>query len=301
MSVPPETAELFCTLTNSTGPVENIALSADGQLVASGSTHLPVKLWNTQTGQLLHEFKSYRRYVALSADGLLLACNDEENPREIRLWSTQTYQSLLTIPFSGMVPFGPWKAVLSANGQFLACCGGNYDLDFWNTQTGERLHYFNVLDFVSLIQGIALSADGHLLVSSNNRIRLWDTQTGDLFKTIIDKAGSTCVSLSADGQLLASGSGDRTIKLWNTQTGDLLHILIDDADTTNLSLSADGQLLARGSGDRTIKLWNTQTGDLLHVFTGHTGRVNSVALSANGHILASGSDDQTIKIWRIKR
>jgi WD40 repeat protein len=301
MSVPPETVELFCTLTDSTGPVENIALSADGQRVASGSRHLPVKFWNTHTGQLLHEFKSYRRYVALSADGLFLACNDEENRHEIRLWNTQTYQSLLTIPFSGMIPFGPWKAVLSANGQFLACCGINSELDFWDTQRGECLQKFNVPGFGSGIQGIALSADGHILVSCNNRIRLWDTQTGDLFNTIIDKAESISVSLSADGQLLASGSRDRTIKLWNTQTGDLLHTLIDDADTTTISLSADGQLLARGSDDRTIKLWNMQTGDLLHTFTGHTGRVNSVALSANGHILASGSDDQTIKIWRIKR
>ncbi len=64
------------------------------------------------------------------------------------------------------------------------------------------------------------------------------------------------VAISADGQTLASGSGDSTIKLWNLKTGGLLRTLTGhEGSVSSVAISADGQMLASGSGDNTIKLW----------------------------------------------
>src|SRR6266581_3253461 len=64
------------------------------------------------------------------------------------------------------------------------------------------------------------------------------------------------VAMSADGQMLASGSSDKTIKLWNLKTGDLLRTLTEHGNSVqSVAMSADGQTLASGSSDRTIKLW----------------------------------------------
>src|SRR6266704_889376 len=61
------------------------------------------------------------------------------------------------------------------------------------------------------------------------------------------------VAMSADGQMLASGSSDKTIKLWNLKTGDLLRTLTEHGNSVqSVAMSADGQTLASGSSDRTI-------------------------------------------------
>ena len=115
------------------------------------------------------------------------------------------------------------------------------------------------------------------------------------------------VAMSADGQMLASGSSDKTIKLWNLKTGDLLRILTGHRTLTghedyvwSVAISVDGQMLASGSSDKTIKLWNLKTGDLLRTLTEHGNSVQSVAMSADGQTLASGSSDRTIKLWEKK-
>jgi WD40 repeat protein len=60
------------------------------------------------------------------------------------------------------------------------------------------------------------------------------------------------VAFSQDGQLLASGSEDKTIKLWDPTTGALKHTLEGHSDPIlSVAFSQDGQLLASGSDDET--------------------------------------------------
>jgi WD40 repeat protein len=106
------------------------------------------------------------------------------------------------------------------------------------------------------------------------------------------------VAFLADGQLLASGSYDKTIKLWDPSIGALKHTLEGHSSWVwSVAFSADGQLLASGSNDKTIKLWDPSTGALKHTLEGHSELVESVALSADGRLLASSSSDKTIKLW----
>ncbi len=67
------------------------------------------------------------------------------------------------------------------------------------------------------------------------------------------------MAISPDGQILASGSDDRTIKLWNLPTGQLLQTLKQHSGNVNsVSFTPDGNILISGSGDRTIKVWRLQ-------------------------------------------
>jgi WD40 repeat protein len=88
------------------------------------------------------------------------------------------------------------------------------------------------------------------------------------------------VAFSQDGQLLASGSRDRTIKLWDPITGAVKHTLEGHSDWLRaVAFSQDGQFLASGSQDKTIKLWDPITGNLKHTLEGHSDWVQSVAFS----------------------
>lgn len=64
------------SLPSSTGGVQSVAVSSDGQLMVTGHPDDTVKLWLPNTGQLIHSFKAYGGHVssvALSPDGKILA------------------------------------------------------------------------------------------------------------------------------------------------------------------------------------------------------------------------------------
>ena len=89
---------------------------------------------------------------------------------------------------------------------------------------------------------------------------LWRVESGKLQETIkAHKKEVTSLSFSADGDTLASASGDKTIKLWNPANGELLRSLSDhSAGVTAVTFSPRGHF-ASGSKDRTIKIWREKS------------------------------------------
>jgi WD40 repeat protein len=107
-----------------------------------------------------------------------------------------------------------------------------------------------------------------------------------------------CLTLSPDGETLASGGADRTIKIWNLATGQPLQTLKGHTSFVNaIAISPDGRFLASGSADQTIKIWDLTTAKELRTLRGHQGFINALDFSPDGQTLVSGSADQTLKVW----
>ena len=122
------------------------------------------------------------------------------------------------------------------------------------------------------------------------------------YVTLIGHTSSvSSVMFSLDGQILASGSSDKTIRLWNVQTGIHLRTLTGHTDRVySVVFSPDGRTLASGSYDKTIRLWNVQTGIHLRTLTGHRGSIHNIVFSPDGAMMASGSGDGTIRLWNVQ-
>jgi len=109
------------------------------------------------------------------------------------------------------------------------------------------------------------------------------------------------VTFSPDGNMIASGGGDKSIKLWKPD-GTLIATINGHSDKIwQIVFSADGQTIASVSKDKTIKLWRIEPGTvptLITTLVGHHHDVRGVAFSPDGQMLASASDDKTVKLWK---
>lgn len=294
------------TLTGHAYYVCTVAINADRQTIASGATDHLIKIWNLQTGKLLHTIQKHSGDVnclAFSPDGKKLVSaswassrNPKKNP--IYLWDLSSREELRT--FSEH--FGSVLSVaISPDGNNLVSGGADRTIKLWNLHTGELLSTLS--DHSTSVLSVVISPDGQLLASgsSDNTIKLWNLHTGELLNTLSDHSEPIySVAISPNGQILVSASEDMTIKLWNLPSGKLLNTLFGHSGSVNsISISSDSQILASGSSDKTINIWDLTTGELLDTLTEHSQTVFSVSFSPNGQILASGSQDSTIKIWQL--
>ncbi len=115
--------------------------------------------------------------------------------------------------------------------------------------------------------------------------------------------GVSCVAVSGDSKLIASGSYAKSIiKFWCADAGqDVCTFQAHEGGVRCLDFKGQSTLVS-GGRDKTIKVWALSDGEspaLLHTLRGHTSDVWAVKVSPDGMKIASDSYT-TVTIWSVQ-
>ncbi|KAI5405881.1 hypothetical protein KIW84_052582 [Lathyrus oleraceus] len=105
-------------------------------------------------------------------------------------------------------------------------------------------------------------------------------------------------SMTAFGNLLYTGSGDRTIKAWSLKDGSLI-CTMDGHKSVVSTLSVCDDVLYSGSWDGTIRLWSLNDYSPLAVLGEDLpGDMKSIlAITVNRNLLVAAYENGCIKVW----
>ncbi len=153
--------------------------------------------------------------------------------------------------------------------------------------------------------------------SAQNNLQLAETdrkQNGlqmELAQNAVTKAigVSRALAFSADGQILAAASDQKTVTLWNVGSGESLETISVGYIATGLRFEKAERLVCtseeRGSAWTISPTWKLEK--VITMGNGQPAfadRVNAVRFSADGQFLATGGGEPSrsgeVKIWRVK-
>jgi len=282
-----------------------MAVSPDGKTLATAGTEKAIRLWDAKTlspiGPAGHaaELSSAafidggKRIATASDDGL------------INVWNADDGKCIGHLGVGAKV--GAHVAA-SLDGKRVAVCSENPSLEIFD---GAKLtRDVNVNDRRVTMHGIAMSGDGALLAVAlrHDTIRVIEAATGrERFAVKIDprQYAEVPLAFSADGKLLAIGSGDPDVKavtLLETAGGtQMARLQAQSGGNHSLAFSPDGRRLAVACRGKPIQLWDVDSGKPRGVIEGDGDAGTCVAISPDGKWIAAGGgpDAPTVRVWAL--
>jgi WD40 repeat protein/serine/threonine protein kinase len=292
------------------GVINAIAVSPDGRIIASAGADSVIRLWDGDTGRMLHELHGHEGGVAAVAfdpTGQLLASGSED--RSIGLWEVSSGRLV-----NGLLGHqGPiFSLSFSPDGKRLASAGtntsalSNQELTIWNVASGQPQQTLfgvgHLVDYDPAGRWVVTLLEGN----ADRDAVLVDPSTGERVKRLESAVASIqWLRAGLGGERIYACSGGEVIA-WDSRTG----LRIRDYPALNrlpgwpdfyvhrAALGPSGDVFATASDHRSICLWQEEGRRLVSPLQGHEGAITALVAMPDGtRLVSAGSWDGALRMW----
>ncbi|MER5539884.1 WD40 repeat domain-containing serine/threonine protein kinase [Streptomyces mirabilis] len=295
----------------------SVSVAANGRIAASGYDS-GLRLWDLQSGTLLHKFpvQLVQAAVGMSTDGQQVVC---ASFGRVHVWSVDTGAELFLLDCEDRRYFR--APSMSPDGRRVLF-GAHGDLRLWDIATGKRLQ--TLCAHRLPIYKTLISTDGRVGVSAAaDSIRLWDLDSGECrLKIFINDLQPLCMS-PVDGLLVAKlgkrswtqpnpqirtestsdadwrGRDRPGIRMWNAAGECVREFETGPGDVTCAEFSPDERFIFAGADSGKITVWDVGNGELLQTLEGHQQSVTDIRITPDGRYALSGDRDGTLRLWEL--
>ena len=302
------------------GVVKCVAISADGELIVSGSSIVSVssnddhmlRIWRVD-GSYCKNLPSHDvqhvddiKSVAISPKNTFIVSGARDGT--VQLWGFDGTSEPILETSKGPV----YCVAISMDDKYIGAGTGatGANLFLWR----EKIPIEKGLESKQLpaIHSLAFSPTNSKLIAAgcaDFTIKLWNImeENGILLVTL----GPTLpklhlnlvvsVAFSSDGKRIAAGSHDNTISVWGVD-GTRWKTLIGHGDCVKSVkfLPNNGKQLVSCGWDHTVRFWDLDSASASGpIIQGHSNMVTSVAFSPDGKSIVSGSGDSEVRLWGV--
>ena len=200
------------------GPLESLAFSPSGRLLASGANDDTVRVWSVDGGQpaailrgdLPGRAQAFHSLGWVGDERLIAAGSDA-----ITWWDVATGQAVRRLAAPEGVQFLV-GAAFAAGGERIAAVAQDDRLYLWDGAGGQWASW--PADAGAVLALVAFSPDGRLAAAATYEGAwfVWDAATGELLAghPAAGPAGAAGIAFSPDGRYLAVGGWQAPIRLW---------------------------------------------------------------------------------------
>ncbi|KAL1458986.1 hypothetical protein WDU94_011005 [Cyamophila willieti] len=251
----------LCDLSADGNSVTSVAWNERGNLVAVGTHHGYVQVWDVAVGKQVHKLLGHTARVgALAWNGDMLSSGSRDRmilQRDVRTPNSQSERRL--VGHRQEVCGLKW----SPDNQYLASGGNDNRLYVWNLHSMSPLQTYT--EHLAAVKAIAWSPHHHGLLASGG------------------------------------GTADRCIRFWNTLTGQPMQCVDTGSQVCNLAWSKHSSELVstHGYSQNQILVWKYPTLTQVAKLTGHSYRVLYLAMSPDGEAIVTGAGDETLRFWNV--
>nr|ODO02149.1 hypothetical protein L204_00876 [Cryptococcus depauperatus CBS 7855] len=226
---------------------------------ASGGCDREVKVWNAETGQLVHSLSAHTstiRCIKVFPHSSLAISGSRDF--SLRIWDIRK---------------GELKHTLQGHTGSVRCVevwgdkavSGSYDhtARMWDSKSGECLHTFS--GHYAEIYSIACNGQIVITGSLDSTVRVWSAQTGECLALL---QGHTALvgQLQLSGNRLYTGGSDGRVIIFDLASLSCIHRLCAH-DNSVTCLQASPRFIVSGGNDGRVKLWDARTGRFVRELT----------------------------------
>jgi len=280
-----------------------VAFSPDGKYLLSGHRDHKVRLWDADTGALLHIFEGHSEEVgpvAFSPDGQFILSagargltNDGIVLRDVRTGAIvrqfKVDESTIVAPSSFMSrAFGRGALNVSPDGQYVSAQSIDLKRTIWNFKTGAVVRRFAAAAISPDWRRFAVEAPG-------NGAEVRDADTGRRVGSVIGHGVFPgTLTFSPDGRMIGAIGSDLAIVLWSVEDGRLVRAFLSKQKPIRaVAFAGDGRRVVTGN-DAGLQVWDEAR---LVRRVPSDSPVRALAWARDGKSILAGRADRTMGLW----